>query len=514
MTTLWDRVASGRGESRYSLSQWMQDFQTFNYLGTSYALSGRQTLTGKQESIEGDFTGLVRGAYKANGIVFACMVARLQVFSAARFQWQRFSTEGQPGKLFGTKELVVLEEPWVGGTTQDLLAKLITDADIAGNAFLTRRGTRIVRMRPDWVDIILGSFSDENVDSGDLDAEVLGYIYYPGGKQDMKKRDPVPLDRDEVAHFCPYPDPEASYRGMSWLTPVIREIEADRAATSHKSLFFKNGATPNLLVSFKQALGQEKLEWYQKQLAEKHEGLANAYKTLVLAHGADATVLGSNFKEIEFASTQAAGETRISVAAGVPATVLGISEGLQGSTLNAGNFGQARRSFADRTLDHLWKMAAGSLAMLVRRPSDARLILDTSYVPFLREDQKDEAEIQQIQASAIVSLVTAGATFDSVVQAVTSGDLTQLVDSGLRSVQLLPPGGDRAQGLGLEELTLALQKIYLSVGVVITPEEARDLLNRYGAKLPTAVPDGLGPKAGGPAANGANGKRAEQAATA
>jgi phage portal protein BeeE len=434
---LLGRIASA-GEKRYSLNQYIQE--VFSYLGHSYSITAQQTLTGKQESIESDFTGLVRGALKSNGIVFACMVARLQVFSAARFQFQRYSEEGQPGKLFGTTELAVLEEPWVGGTTQDLLAKLITDADIGGNAYLTRRGNRLVRMRPDWVDIILGSFTDESVDSGDLDAEVLGYVYYPGGKQDRQKREPVLLERENVAHFAPYPDPEASYRGMSWLTPVIREIESDRAATSHKSLFFTNGATPNLLVTFAQALGADKLKEYERILKEKHEGLANAYKTLVLANGADAKVLGSTFKEIEFSATQAAGETRIAVAAGVPATVLGISEGLQGSTLNAGNFGQARRSFADRTLDHLWKNAAGSMSKLVRKPAGTRLLLDTRYVPFLREDQKDEAEIQQIEAAAMNSLISAGFEPASVVQAVTSGDLTQLVHTGLVSVQLLPPG--------------------------------------------------------------------------
>src|SRR5205823_2138143 len=31
------------------------------------------------------------------------------------------------------------------------------------------------------------------------------------------------------------------WRGMSWLTPVLREIQADTATTRHKQKFFENG---------------------------------------------------------------------------------------------------------------------------------------------------------------------------------------------------------------------------------------------------------------------------------
>jgi hypothetical protein len=40
---------------------------------------------------------------------------------------------------------------------------------------------------------------------------------------------------------------------MSWLTPVLREIQADQSMTTYKRKFFENGATPNLVV--KHALG-------------------------------------------------------------------------------------------------------------------------------------------------------------------------------------------------------------------------------------------------------------------
>jgi hypothetical protein len=53
------------------------------------------------EKIEANFRGYVDGAYKANGIVFACIAARQLLFSEARFQFRRLRF-GRPGDLFGT----------------------------------------------------------------------------------------------------------------------------------------------------------------------------------------------------------------------------------------------------------------------------------------------------------------------------------------------------------------------------------------------------------------------------
>jgi phage portal protein BeeE len=220
---------------------------TLNYLGNTYPAYGLNTTIpgAKQEEIDQTFEGFVNRAYRSNGIIFACIAAHIRLFSEARFQWQRMDG-GRPGDLFGSTDLAILERPWPNATTGDLLARAIQDADLSGNAYFARRGDRIKRMQPDWVSIVVGSDSDPKVTANDVDAEVLGYIYYPGGKRSQQK--PVPLFADEVAHFAPIPDPMGVARGMSWLTPIVREVMGDNAATAHKLTFFENGATANLVV--------------------------------------------------------------------------------------------------------------------------------------------------------------------------------------------------------------------------------------------------------------------------
>ncbi|HON76518.1 MAG TPA: hypothetical protein PLQ23_15365, partial [Dermatophilaceae bacterium] len=176
--------------------------------------------------------------------------------------------------------------------------------------------------------------------------------------------------------------------------------------------------------------------------AERHEGAANAWKALHLFGGADPVTIGSNFRDLDFKSVQGAGETRIASRARVPASVLGISEGLAGSALNAGNFSQARRQFGEQFAYPSWRLMCEALAPLVAVPAGAELWYDTTDVAFLHEDAKDAAEVVSTQATAIRTLTDGGYDPDAVVTAVTGGDLSTLLSqhSGLVPVQLQPPG--------------------------------------------------------------------------
>jgi hypothetical protein len=247
-----------RSDPTISIDQWLD---MFSYNGVGYPLGLNQTLGQKADEIGSDFSGMVQGAYRSNGVVFACMLARQMLFSEARFQFRQVKN-GRPGDLFGTKELSVLEKPWPNGTTGSMLTRALQDVDLAGNAYMVRRrgSDRIVRARPDWITIVMRSNRppDETL-TDDLDAELVGYLFHPGGVRGT--RDPIPLLPEEVAHFAPHPDPTARYRGESWLSPIIREIQADQAATTHKLKFFENGATPNLIVKTEIASPEAMEKW-------------------------------------------------------------------------------------------------------------------------------------------------------------------------------------------------------------------------------------------------------------
>lgn len=774
--TLFARLTKGRELERQadplSFAEW-QNYFSFN--GLQYGVLGTGgTPAGDGEKIEANFRGYVDGAMKANGVVFACMVARLLLFSEARFRFRR-EVKGRPGDLFGTTALRPLEVPWERGTTGDLLARMMTDVDLAGNFYGVRRGQAIRRLRPDWVTIVTGSRSGSPIDT-----ETVGYLYQDGGP--ASGNDPEVLLPDQVCHWAPIPDPIARVRGMSWLQPIVEEIMADKAATSHKRRFFDGGAQLGYVVTLDPdgRMNPEQFKQWVATFRAGHESIENAYKclhpdtevalwngarcpasdvrtgdlvvawadgrpvpgmvkacepqppspivtitttrgrviktndrhpfltsdgwveaqhlspgdkltiglgwgrprlqdsltpmdawmvgmmvgdgslvgspsitianaairdrmagivklvklperpramydyrvngigelmrglglngsrsyekripaaimtgghevvcaflsglidsdghvsdpdarhscdtgitstsrellrdaqhllaslgisasissppsmaigavggssgvirrhdghrlivsgnrqaamlaglldlahdekarrlalfaersssqdrsrwdrvrtvevsapevtigieiadhhthvtggvvthnTLFLSAGADIKVVGADLKSIDFAAVQGHGETRICAAARVPAIIAGVSEGLDSATYS--NYAQARRAFGDLTMRPLWRTAAASLAPLVAVPAAAELWYDARDIPFLQEDVKDEAEIQQTQAATIASLVREGFTAESSILAVMNGDMNLLDHTGLVSVQLLP----------------------------------------------------------------------------
>lgn len=406
--------------------------------------------TSDRERIENDFEGYVNGAYKADGIVFACILTRQLVFSEARFQWREFRN-GRPGNLFGSPELALLENPWPNGTTGELLTRMEVDLSLAGNFYATiaddqgRLGRaaagpsrRISHLRPDWVTIIVGSRSG---DPRAADARPVGYMYEPPVSGIGTRADPVVLMPDEVCHYSGLvPDPTARFRGMSWLTPVLREIAADRAATTHKLKFFENGASLSTVVSFDKEVGVDAFDAFVQRFKEHHRGTDNAYETLFLGAGADVSLVGADLRQLDFKATQGAGETRIAAASGVGAVVAQFSEGMQGSSLNAGNYAAARRRVGDALFRPLWRTAAAALQTLVTPPRpSASLWYDDRDIAFLREDRQDIADIQNKQAQTIRALVDAGYEPKSVIDAVDAEDWTLLKHTGLFSVQLQPP---------------------------------------------------------------------------
>jgi hypothetical protein len=418
-----------------------------------------------EEKLGTDYTSFIEHAYKASSPVFAVLRFRQLIFSEARFQWRQ-RRGGQPGDLFGTPELGILEQPWPGGTTGDLLTRMEIVASLAGNYYGTladdegrlgrsaRGNRRVVHLRPDWTTIVIDSASG---DPNALDAKVVGYVYRPLSAG-VGEPETVTLLPEEVVHYAPLPDPSARFRGMSWLTPVVEEIRADKAATRHKGKFFTNGATPGMSVTLDASVTPAKFLEFVATFKEAHQGADKAYKPLFLAGGADVKVLSSDFRQMDFKALQGLAETRIAMAGGVHPTVVGMSEGLQGSSLNAGNFNAAARLVANTTMRPLWRNVCSSLQSLVAAPPGAELWYDDRDIAFLREDGTDLAQIRTSNAAALRSLVDGGFEPDAAVEYIQTNDLNRLKGrhTGLLPVQLQPPGSGERPGAATNGSTLTL----------------------------------------------------------
>ncbi len=444
---LLDRVAAALpgAEKRSSIDTWISDFLipsqgSFSYGNTTYPFGGLNLSYGSQraqevtQTLPGFFAALRRCPP-----AFAAQMVRALVLSQARFTFRNRRSSPTPRRTFGNQALGVLERPWKNATTGELLTRMEWHAGVAGNAFVTNfTPGRLRVIRPDWTAIVYGSQREPDDPAHALDGEVVGYVYQNGGIYNSTGTKPIILRPEFVAHWSPVPDPLHAGIGMSWITPAVREIQGDQLATEHKIRFFENGATPNLVVKGIQAGSKTEFDELVEMMEDAHAGVRNAYKTLYLTAGADATVVGSDLSQIDFKAVMGAGETRLSMLSRVHPVILGSAEGLSGSSLNAGNFAMARRIWADTWIYPTLQDMCQALAPLVDVPSDAELWPDTADMPILREDAKDAADIAQINAITITAYVKEGFTAESAVAATIGRDESLLRHTGRLSVQLQP----------------------------------------------------------------------------
>jgi phage portal protein BeeE len=233
-------------EQRYAMDQWLSDYlipavNQFSYQGHTYPTGLNQTWPGtRSREIANTLPGYL-AALRSCPPAFAAQMVRALVLSQARFTFRTRPGYPKAGQTFGTRELDVLERPWTNATTGELIARMEWHAGLAGNAYVLRQPDRLRVLRPDWVIIVYGSQQQPEDAAHALDGDLIGYAYCNGGFNQAMYPVQTLLPQD-VAHWSPLPDPENAGVGMSWLTPALREIQVDRAASQHKLMFFENGA--------------------------------------------------------------------------------------------------------------------------------------------------------------------------------------------------------------------------------------------------------------------------------
>jgi hypothetical protein len=439
-----------------TLDQYIQQVLASGQLGyqapySTYGANGKPV-----ERLQGSFERYARDIYAAHPVIFGLMEARRSVFSEARFCW-RAVKNGNPGDVLPINDgLELLETPWPGAQTGTLISHMRQDADLGGTAYVVRQNgsrgepDRLRRLRPDWVYIVLSGdpWTDPFVD-------FLGITYAPNGPDN----NPVePFLPDEIAMFKPIPDPLAQFRGMSWLSPVIREIEADNAATTHRKSTLEEGAWLGPIVSAPQGTGLEAFKRFVEVADSAHAGPNRSGRMVFLAPGSEIKTVAQNFRDLDIKAITGSVETRIAAASRVPAVIAQISEGLQGSSLNEGNYGAAKRMWIDGSLRPDWRALCEALSVITPPPdlsglkdiepgTEAQLWILEQDIALLHEDRLEAAQVRASNATTLNTLITAGFEPDSAVTAVRDDDLSALKHSGLTSVQLSPSGegGDQTQ---------------------------------------------------------------------
>lgn len=407
-------------ERRDAVMSWQQ-YQTL------FSLNGSQYLVGDPMK-----SRVARSLVHECGPAYAVLDRRASVMGEVRLVFQRLE-KGKPTGLWSDDRLRIVERPWPGGTLRMLVAAMEADVAAYGNSYWVRQGSELVRLDPDRVTIVTEDVT--------LDEQVIGNRLAGYAVQMTPGAPGVIYEPGQVAHYRPSPSVNLPWRGESWLAAVAPDASSDVEMTLYKHAYLRNGAMPSVAILYEPTLDPAMVEDYVSAFSDKFVGHMNAGKVMHFLGGRDIKTVGATLDQLAFKAVQGAGETRIAAAAGVPAVVAGFSEGMQGSSLNAGNYVATRRLFADAKVRPLLGSLCDALSAVVNVPSGNRLWFDDSGVSFFQEDVRDEAEIRQQHAATIRTLIEAGYDPDAAVAAVTTGNFAALSGkhSGLTSVQLQPP---------------------------------------------------------------------------
>lgn len=380
-------------------------------LTTSYGSADR-------EAILPQAAGWAQQMYGSNSVVFSAILARMMLFSEAAFVLQAKDDK----HTYTNSSLGLLQEPFgPGSSSGELLVRMEQDVSLAGTAYIWGEpgGDLLVRLRPDWTTIVSELVQ---VPGGGAYRRRLGYwVQPPAGVTGQGKGEFYPAD--EVACWAPVPDPQATFRGMSWLTPAYRDILGDQGMMTHKVKYFENAASPNLLIRYSQKLAPGTIDGIRERVTARHGGADNAFKTLVLDQGADATVIGNSLQQMDFADVSAAGEERILADSMVPGVLVGL-EPLRGA---GRGYQESMQKFANLWARPSWRSACAVLERFVPGlPGGARLWFDTSDIAALQDGELERGQAALVRAQAVLTSRQAGYTRESCVAFVNSGDVTQL----------------------------------------------------------------------------------------
>lgn len=259
----------------------------------------------------------------------------------------------------------------------------------------------------------------------------------------------------EVLHIIPTALPGET-RGVSAIKLFRRNITAEIAAIEFQQNFYLGGGQPTTVLSMSDPdVTPEDLQGLLERYRQKVAG--GNREPIVLPDTITVQTIGLSNSDSQFLASREFAITDIANMVGVPPYLIGAP----GATNVYSNDFEQRRAFLDIYLRGIMYAIERGLSRLL--PDGLKVKFDTK--SFLRMDPRATVDMLNIQQQ-------------------------WMTEDEVRAVLGMAPLGRVRDGtMSPRELAEALQKIYLSVGTVISSNEARAILNQAGAGLTVPGPD-------------------------
>ncbi len=300
---------------------------------------------------------------------------------------------------------------------------------------------------------------------------IVGYIYTgPSGEQ-------IPLERDQVI-MLRSPNPLDPYRGMGPVQTILPDLTASNMAAQYVANFFANSAEPGGIIEVEKRLSDDEFDEMTTRWREQHQGVSNAHRVAILEQ-AKWVDRKYTMKDMQFAELRTSSSEIIREAFGFPKPLLGSVDDVNRANAEAAEYVFAKWLIVPR-LDRI-KGALNSDWLKLFYPKGAEPDVEFDYETPVPEDKEFESANKKATAETVAIYLAQGFDPADVL------DMLNVPELAMVAVAEAAPVDDNKAAALVE----AVQKVYLGVGVVLTTEEARTILNTMGAGLAPGVPEEL-----------------------
>lgn len=307
------------------------------------------------------------------------------------------------------------------------------------------------------------------------------------------------LTKMDVLHIPGMMMPGA-IKGMSVLKAAAMTIGISREADSFAEAFYRNDARPSMVIEAPDEMNDQQVKILKETWNDTHRGAGNSHKLAVATAGAKFKAITVNADDAQLIETKRWQVPTICMFFGVPPQWLGYSDAPQfGNTVSATNtfFTQhvlrewverIEEAFSDAERIGSADPQRDELFVGLNMNSFTRGDRDTRIATNLAAAREGVFTINEVRAMEDFPEVEWGDRPISVqVQELTEAGEAAAGESG-GSVDADALDADTAREIDLIQMIRALQQIYLSVGTVISAEEARRIISEFGFDLPGGLP--------------------------
>jgi len=154
--------------------------------------------------------------------------------------------------------------------------------------------------------------SPANLDIPDPTQFIKGYVFTASDGQTK-----VPLDVNDV-FFLKTPNPQSLYRGMGIIQSIMTDIQSEKASSEWNRNFFINGGSAGDVIEVPTTMSTDDYERLKSEYRSGHEGVARAFRLLVLQGGAKYNPAKIGQKEMDFNALRGMNRDVILGAFGMP----------------------------------------------------------------------------------------------------------------------------------------------------------------------------------------------------